>query len=84
MSINLLARAFRQKAPEYLRFSPIENDDQALCVNCGKPHDDHHRHGACPLADGSGFSLNMHYRRVMSDAVGELTGYLEEIGEAPK
>lgn len=63
MIFNLLARAFRQKAPEYLRFAPLPPEDPVLCANCGRPHDEHHRLGACPHPDGSGFMLGQHFKR---------------------
>jgi hypothetical protein len=60
---SLFERIFRRKAPNYLRFLPLPPADEALCMNCGRPHDDHHPHGACPHVDGSGFSINQHFRR---------------------
>lgn len=55
MNINLLERAFAQKG--------VPLPGAALCANCGRPHQDHHPYGACPLADGSGYSLDRHFRR---------------------
>jgi hypothetical protein len=84
---DLLSRAFRQKSPEYIRFSPIPHDDPNLCANCDRPHDEHHRHGACPHSDGSGFMLGQHFTRkrtltecdlsILEDEAVEV----EEIGE---
>lgn len=65
MIFNLLARAFRQKAPEYLRFAPLPPDDPVLCAhkNCKRPHDAHSSLGACPHPDGSGFMLGQYFKR---------------------
>jgi hypothetical protein len=95
MIFDLLARAFRQKAPAYIAFDPISPADPVLCVRCGRPHDDHHAHGACPLADGSGFSLNLLMEtdlsildqkvdllEELSDETRKLAEDLREIGEA--
>jgi len=64
MIFNHLARAPEQKTPGYTSYSPVAPEDPVLCERCGRPHDDHHPHGACPLPDGSGFSLNSNFRRM--------------------
>lgn len=64
MIFNLLARAFKQKIPGYTSYSPVAPEDPLLCARCSRSHDEHHPHGACPLPDGSGFSLNSNFRRI--------------------
>jgi len=65
MIFNLLARAFAQKAPEYLRFAPLPPHDPVLCAhkNCQRPHDAHSSLYACPHPDGSGYMLDQYFKR---------------------
>jgi hypothetical protein len=73
--MTLLARAMAQKGAPH---------DYTPCAGCGRPRCEHHAHGACPLEDGSGYSISQHFHQVRpAFDMTALDEALKQIEEAP-